>query len=225
MVFILSTTAFRPVRPAIPDQFLTVFPGETVPLECGIQSGRARELYSVQWLGNDQVLNNQRDFSLSVPVESMSENGTEYHCSVTIRSCSPGCSGSRVVDGPSIILIVGELISITQETENQEVFVGERANFTCSARGTDISIFWETGGTEYRDCTQGFCVTDTTEEGSAESSSRFEIATGGDTMIGQPIPVRCVVEQRFRDRNMSSTAQLTVIQSTSKCVPTLTNLE
>ena len=71
-------------------------------------------------------------------------------------------------------------------------------------------------------------MTNTTEEGSAESSSRFEIATGEDTMIGQPIPVRCVVEQRFRDREVSqesSTAQLTVIRPTSKCVPTLANLE
>jgi len=102
-------------------------------------------------------------------------------------------------------------------------------NFTCSARGTDISIFWEIIGTEYRDCsTPGFCVIDTTEEGSAESSSRFEITTGEDTMIGQPIPVKCVVQQMFGDRGMSqesSTAQLTVIRPTSKCVPTLANLE
>ena len=101
-------------------------------------------------------------------------------------------------------------------------------NFTCSARGTNTSIFWETGGAEYRDCsTPGFCVTDTTEEGSAESSSRFEITTGVD-MIGPPIPVRCVVEQRFRDGEVSqnsSRAQLTVISPTSKCVPTLANLE
>jgi len=70
-------------------------------------------------------------------------------------------------------------------------------------------------------------VTDTTKEGSAENSSRFEITTGED-MIGQPIPVRCVVEQRFEDREVSqksSTAQLTVISPTSKCVPTLANLE
>ena len=61
-------------------------------------------------------------------------------------------------------------------------------------------------------------MTDTTKEGSAESSSRFEITTGED-MIGQPISVRCVVEQRFGDREVSqnsSTAQLTVISPTSK---------
>ena len=62
-------------------------------------------------------------------------------------------------------------------------------------------------------------MTDNTKEDSAESSSRFEITTGED-MIGQSISVRCVVEQRFRDREVSqnsSTAQLTVISPTSKC--------
>ena len=127
-----------------------------------------------------------------------------------------------------LFLPLPERINITQRTQDQEVSVEESVNFTCSARGTDISIFWEIRGTEYWDCsTPGFCVTDTTGEGSAESSSRFEITTGEDMMIGQPIPVKCVVDQRFRDRNMTrnSTAQLTVISPTSKCVPTLANLE
>ena len=118
-----------------------------------------------------------------------------------------------------LFLPLPERINITQRTQDQEVSVGESVNFTCSARGTDISIFWEIRGTEYWDCsTPGFCVTDTTKEGSAESSSRFEITTGED-MIGQPISVRCVVEQRFGDREVSqnsSTAQLTVISPTSK---------
>ena len=111
----LFNTAFRPVQNYIP-QFLTVFPGETIELECGIQPGQARELYSVEWRLNNQVLNNQIDFSLSVSVERMSQNGSVYQCSVTITSCSPistGCSSaSRTVDGNSITLIVeGEWIS------------------------------------------------------------------------------------------------------------------
>ena len=109
--FILSTTAFRPVRPAIPDQFLTVFPGETVSLECGIQPGRAEELYSVLWLRNNQILNDQTDFSLFVSVGSVSQNGSVYRCTVETTSCSPistGCSSDpRTVDGNSITLIVG----------------------------------------------------------------------------------------------------------------------
>jgi len=107
----LLVAAFRPVQPAIPDQFLTVFPRENVSLKCGIQPGRARELYSVQWFRNNEVLSNQRDFSLSVSVESMSQNGSVYRCTVEITSCSPistGCSSDpRTVDGNRTTLIVG----------------------------------------------------------------------------------------------------------------------
>ena len=109
-------TAFRPVQKDIPDQFRTVFPGE-IELECGIQPGRARELYSIVWLHNKRILSNQTDFSLSVSVESVSQNGSVYQCRVEITSCSPttstGCSrDSRFVDGNSTTLIVeGEWIS------------------------------------------------------------------------------------------------------------------
>ena len=89
----------------------TIFLGENIELECDIQPGRARELYSVEWHLNDQILSNQRDFSLSVSVESMSQNGDVYRCTVNIRSCSPistGCSiNSPAVDSPSTTLIVG----------------------------------------------------------------------------------------------------------------------
>ena len=98
-------------------------------------------------------------------------------------------------------------------------------NFTCSARGTNTSIFWETGGAEYRDCsTPQFCVRNTTGEGSV--NSRIEVTTQGD-MIGEDILVECIVEQRFGDQmnRDNSTARLTMIPPTSKCVPTLANLE
>ena len=99
------------MRPAIADQLLTVVPRENVPLECGIQPGRAEELYSVQWLRNDQILNNQTDFSLPVSVENMSQNGSVYRCTVEITSCSPistGCSSDpRTVDGNRTTLIEG----------------------------------------------------------------------------------------------------------------------
>ena len=98
-------TAFRPLQSS--SQFRPVFLGETVQLQCGIRPGRARDLYSVQWLRNNHNLNNETNFSLSVSVESMSENGTEYQCSVSIISCFPGCPDTPVFDGPSIILIVG----------------------------------------------------------------------------------------------------------------------
>jgi len=111
----LLVAAFRPVQNDIP-QFPTVFPGETIELECGIQPGQARELYSIEWRLNDQILSNQTNFSLSVSVERMSQNGSVYRCTVNITSCSPistGCSSApRTVDGNSTTLIVeGEWIS------------------------------------------------------------------------------------------------------------------
>ena len=107
-------TAFRSVQDnSIHNPPRTVFIGETVELECDIQLGRARELYSdsVEWRLNNQLLSNQEDFSLSVSVESVSQNGDVYQCSVEITSCSPistGCSmASRVADGNSTTLVVG----------------------------------------------------------------------------------------------------------------------
>ena len=99
-------TAFRSVQ----DNSRTVFLGDSIELECDIQPGRARELYSIEWRLNDQILSNQRDFSLSVSVESLSQNGDVYRCTVEIRSCSPistGCSMvSRIAEGLSTTLIV-----------------------------------------------------------------------------------------------------------------------
>ena len=95
------------------DVGLYIFLGETIELECDIQPGRARELYSnsVEWRLNNQILSNQRDVSLSVSVDGMSQNGSVYKCSVEITSCSPistGCSMvSRVADGNSTTLVVG----------------------------------------------------------------------------------------------------------------------
>ena len=112
MLFYAFNTAFRPVQ--VNNQFRTVFLGETVRLECGIQFGQARDLYSnIEWFRSNNLLNNQNDFSLLVLVESMSQNGSVYLCRVEITSCSPttsrGCSrDSRVADGNSTTLIVGE---------------------------------------------------------------------------------------------------------------------
>ena len=122
-------------------------------------------------------------------------------------------------------LSLPERINIIQTPQDQEVSMGDIANFTCSAEGSNTSIFWEIGGAEYRDCsTPLFCVRDTTGEGSV--NSRIEITTGED-MIVEDTLVECIVEQRFGDQmnRDNSIARLTMIPTTSKCAHTLAKIE
>ena len=82
--------------------------GETAQLNCSIQPGRARSLYSPQWTRNNVHI--ATTFSLSVPVRDVSQNGTIYQCTVIVRSCSPisRCpAGNRIAEGDSITLVVG----------------------------------------------------------------------------------------------------------------------
>ena len=89
-----------------------VFTGETAQLNCSIQPGRARSLYSAVWTRNN-VRIDDTTFSLSVPIQNVSQNGTIYQCTVTVQSCSPisRCStGNRIAVGDSITLVGGECI-------------------------------------------------------------------------------------------------------------------
>ena len=87
-----------------------VFTGETAQLNCSTQPGRARSLYSAQWT-RDNVRIDDTTFSLSVPIHNVSQNGTIYQCTVTVRSCSPisRClTGNRIAVGDFITLVGGE---------------------------------------------------------------------------------------------------------------------
>ena len=87
--------------------------------------------------------------------------------------------------------------------------MGETANFTCRARGTNISsISWEIDGMgNYRDCSnQTFCVM----PGDDSVSSTFTV---NSTRLGErEFTVFCVVNQIFGDRTnmMNISRQLTV---------------
>ena len=101
-----------------------------------------------------------------------------------------------------------EPLTITQDVQNQTVTMGENANFTCRARGTNISISWEIEGDEHRDCSnQDFCVRNMSISSSVTST--FTIDTS--ELIGN-FTVRCVVNQTFGDQSdtNSSTGQLIV---------------
>ena len=124
-----SNTAFRPVD-SMQGQIQHVYTGETAELQCVIQPGRAKELYSVKWHRYNQrgdfvfppltaaILPDgphryisPSNFSLFVAIENISQNGTACQCSVAIAGCSPasypGCSSTpRFSDGPRITLIV-----------------------------------------------------------------------------------------------------------------------
>ena len=89
-----------------------VFTGKTVQLNCSIQPGRARSLYSVEWDRDDTRIVDTT-FSIPVAVQNVSQNGTVYQCTVTVQSCSPFSSSSscrqsrRFVNGNPITLVVG----------------------------------------------------------------------------------------------------------------------
>ena len=92
-------------------QYRYVFTGETVQLNCNIQPGRARILYSAQWNRNNMQIADTT-FSLSIPVQDVSQNSTVYQCTVAVQSCSPISSdrcaaASRTAVGDPITLVVG----------------------------------------------------------------------------------------------------------------------
>ena len=100
--------AYRePGRPRT--QYVYAFTGETAQLNCSIQPGRARRLYSAEWYCNNRPIANTT-FSLLVPVQNVSQNATIYQCIVTVRSCFPisRClTGNQIAVGDPIILVVG----------------------------------------------------------------------------------------------------------------------
>ena len=125
LLFYLFLAAFRDNNTHIPPRTQNVLVGETVELECDIQPGRARELYRVEWfrygptiliLTPDYPLPpphqsiTASNFSLSVSIEDMSQNGSGYQCVVGIRSCSPyTCPEWRSLqssDGARITLVI-----------------------------------------------------------------------------------------------------------------------
>ena len=92
-----------------------VYVGETAQLNCSTQPGRARSLYRAEWTRNSTHLSNipNTNFSLSVPVQDVSQNATVYQCTVIVQSCSPvshisGCTTTeQSAVGDSITLVVG----------------------------------------------------------------------------------------------------------------------
>ena len=85
--------------------------------------------------------------------------------------------------------------------------MGENASFTCRARGTNITIYWEIDEDEYRDCgNQDFCVNTTPGDRSISSVLTINTTQLRDTAV------HCVVEQVFGEQanSSSSTGQLIV---------------
>ena len=84
-----------------------VYVGETAQLNCSTQPGRARSLYRAGWTRNNRRI--ATTFSLVVPIQNVSQNGTIYQCTVTVQSCSPisRCPTGNRIAGDSITLVVG----------------------------------------------------------------------------------------------------------------------
>ena len=95
--------------------------------------------------------------------------------------------------------------------------MGDRANFTCCAEGTNITVYWEIQGRKYRDCSiQAFCVTYTSEVNSVSSTLEIDITQLNGTEIG----LHCVVEQSFGGRTTRniSTGQLNLQGDVFMCM-------
>ena len=113
-------------------------------------------------------------------------------------------------------------IVFTLDVQIRDVTMGDSANFTCCANGTDITLHWEIQerGNNYSDCSdQGFCVRNMSEVNSVCSTLEIDTAQ----VNRRETIVRCVVEQMFGEqtnRNIS-TGQLTVRDMACKftCIP------
>ena len=103
-----------------------VFTEETAQLNCNIQPGRARSLYSVEWERSGTRIADTT-FSISVAVQNMSQNGTVYQCSVTVEGCSPSCD-RRFALGDPITLVVGGKCILTNRFQLATSLVRQKAN-------------------------------------------------------------------------------------------------
>ena len=101
-------------------------------------------------------------------------------------------------------------LTFTLNVQRLNITMGNRANFTCRARGTNITLHWEVLGVGvYRDCTdEAFCVMYTSAVNSVSSTLEIDVTQPS----GTEITVRCVVEQTFGGRSHQSSiiGQLTV---------------
>ena len=119
ILYIISSHAAYPESDGS-SQTRYIFTGETAQLNCNTQPGRARSLYRAEWTLNNRHLFNIPDtnFSLSVPVQNMSQNGTVYQCTVTVQSCFPVsriCTTTeRSAVGDTITLVVGGKCTLTK---------------------------------------------------------------------------------------------------------------
>ena len=100
--------------------YVHVFTGKTGQLNCSIQPRRARSLYSVVWDQDDTRIVDT-NFTLSVPVHNVSQNGTIYQCTVTVQSCSPVfldrcATASESASGDPITLLVGGKCILTNRS-------------------------------------------------------------------------------------------------------------
>ena len=112
--------------------------------------------------------------------------------------------------GDQIVLFFNAVpLTFTQNVQSRNISMGNHANFTCCARGTNITLYWEILGVGvYHDCTdEAFCVRIMSAVSSLSSTLEIDITEPNVTMW-----VYCVVEQIFGDWHYMSfsTGQLTV---------------
>ena len=89
-------------------------------------------------------------------------------------------------------------LTFTQNVQSRNITVGNRANFTCHARGTNITLHWEVLGVGvYHDCTdEAFCVIYTSAVNSVSSTLEIDVTQPN----GTEVTVHCVVDQIFGER-------------------------
>ena len=196
-------------------------------LDCDIQPGAAPESYSVAWfqLNSDHSFSrigegiNMETFSLTLQVD-LSHNNTVYQCRVDIDHDGVGTGDSPIpYDGAEITLYTAGKAacapyhcsvywllfpchtvraSIAEGVQNMTATVGEQANLSCSAEGSEVDIEWTVDGEEYEICSPGrdtaICFENSYMSDTATTRSTLIIANSSSLGLGSHT-VQCVVQQ------------------------------
>ena len=88
--------------------------------------------------------------------------------------------------------------SITESVQDKTVTIGEQANFSCSAVGSEVDIEWTVNGTEYESClAEGdtdICFKNSYMSDTVTTRSTLIITNSSNLGVGSHT-VQCIVQQ------------------------------
>ncbi len=114
----------------------SVYPGQTARFS--VAAGGTQPI-TFQWYRNDVAIDNATSSSYTTGVLSLADDGAEYYVVAT------NSTGS-VESNHAVLTVADEPINITTQPQNQSVVVGNIANFSVTASGTNLSYQWRKNG-------------------------------------------------------------------------------